>query len=68
MSSQLSLVKTIITSKSEEFRTKNIEVLVDGKEQPWFKWIHVRKFLRLRCTRRLTAKPADEDKNTRDFL
>ena len=33
------------SSKSEEFTLKDIEVLVDSKEQNWFKRAHVGKFL-----------------------
>ena len=35
------------SSKSEEFSLNDIEVLVDGEEQNWFKWAHVGKFLDL---------------------
>ena len=36
------------SSKSEEFNLNNIEVLVDSKEQNWFKWAHVGNFLGLK--------------------
>ena len=32
-------------SKSEEFNFKDIEVLVDNKEQNWFKRAHIRRYL-----------------------
>ena len=35
-------------SKSKEFNLKDIEVLVDSKEQNWFKWANVEKFLGLK--------------------
>ena len=35
------------SSKSEEFSLKDVEVLVDGEEQNWFKRAHVGKFLGL---------------------
>ena len=34
-----------ISSKSVEFSLIDIEVLVDGKKQPWFKRAHIRKYL-----------------------
>ena len=55
-------------SKPEEFNIKDIEVLVDNKEQNWFKRAHVGKFLGIVNIRRSTAKPANEDQKTRTFL
>ena len=40
MSFQLS---SLSSSKSEEFSLKDIEVLVEGEEQHWFKWAHIGK-------------------------
>ena len=44
MSFQLSLLSS---SKSDEFSLKDIEALVDGKKQNWFKQAHIGKFLRI---------------------
>ena len=44
MSSKLSLLNASSSSKSEEFNLKDIEVLVDSKEQHWFKWDHIGNF------------------------
>lgn len=38
MSSQLTLLNASSSRKPEEIKLKDIEVLVDNKEQPWFKW------------------------------
>ena len=35
-------------SKPEEFSIKDIEMLVDSKEQNWFKQVHIGNFLGLR--------------------
>ena len=56
------------TSKSEEFSIKDIEILVDNKEQKWLQKAHVVKFLGLVHIHRSTAKLADEDQKTRAFL
>ena len=37
-----------VSSKSEEFSLKDIEVLVDREEGNWFKWTHVGKILCLK--------------------
>ena len=55
-------------SKPEEFSINDIEVLVDEKEQNWFKRKHVRKFLGLVYMHRSAAKLADKDQKTRTFL
>ena len=36
-----SLLNVTNSRKSEKFKLKDIEVLVDGKEQPWFKRAHI---------------------------
>ena len=41
MTSQVSLLNASSNSKSDEFNLKDIEVLVHGKEQSWFKQAHV---------------------------
>ena len=46
----------------------SVEVLVDKKEQNWFKRTHVGKFLGLVHIHRSTAKLADKDHKTRAFL
>ena len=48
-------------SKPEEFSINDIEVLVDKKEQNWFKRAYVGKFLGLVHIHSSTAKLADED-------
>ena len=56
------------TKKSEESSLNDIEVLVDGKEQNWFKQAHLGKFLGIVNIRRYTAKLADEDQKIRVLL
>ena len=63
-----SLLNDAVCSKPEEFSLNDIEVLVDNKEQNWFKRAHVGKVLGLVNIRRSTAKLADEDQRTRTFL
>ena len=50
-------------SRPEEF--KNIDVLVDNKEQNWFKRAHVGKLLGLVHIQRLMARLAGKDHKTR---
>ena len=40
-----SLLNVCVSSESEEFSLKFIEVLVDSRDQNWFKRVHVGKFL-----------------------
>ena len=56
------------SNKSEEFSLNDIEVLVDNKEQNYFKRVHMGKFLGVVNICRLTAKLADEVQKTRAFL
>ena len=56
------------SSRPEEFSLKDIEVLVDSKEQNWFKRAHVGKFLGLVHIHRSTARLAYENQKTRAFL
>ena len=56
------------SNESEEFSLKDIEVIVDSKEQNWFKRAHMGKFLVMANIRRSTAKIADEDQKTRAFF
>ena len=53
------------SSKPEEFSLKDIEVLVDSKEQNWFKRTHVGKLVHIP---RSTARLTDDDQKTRTFL
>ena len=57
-----------VSSKSEEFSLKDIEVFVDSGEQNWFKQAHVGKFSGLVNIHRSTAKLADKNQKTRTFL
>ena len=68
MSSKLSLLNASSSSKSEEFNLKDIEVLVDSKQQHWFKRSNVGKFWGLLNIHRSTEKLVDEDQKTRAFL
>ena len=55
-------------SKSEEFNLKDIEVLVDNKEQNSFRTTYVGKVLGLVHIQKSTARLADEYQKTRAFL
>ena len=55
-------------NKPEEFSINDSEVLVDKKEQNWFKRAHVGKFLGLVHIHSSTAKLADKDHKTQVFL
>ena len=44
------------SSKPEEFSNKDTEMLVDNKEQNWFKRTHVGKFFELVHIHRSTAR------------
>ena len=67
MSSSLLIVSND-SSNPGGFSLKDIEVLVDVKEENWFKRAHVGKLLGLVNIHRSTAKLADEDQKTRTFL
>ena len=56
------------SSKPEEFSLKDIKVLVDSKEQNWFKSAHVGKFLGLVHIHGSTTRLTNEDQKTRVFL
>lgn len=60
MSSQLSLLNVTSSSESEDFNLMDIQVFVNDKEQPWFKWIHVRIFWGLVYIQILNIKLANE--------
>ena len=66
MSSLLNVSNT--SNESEEFSLKDIEVIVDSKEQNWFKRTHPGKFLGIVNIRRSTARLANEDQKTWAFL
>ena len=68
MSSSLLNIYNDASSKSEEFSINDIEILVESKEQNWFKGAHVGKFLGLVHIHRSMTKLADEDQKTRPFL
>ena len=55
-------------SKPGEFSINDIEVLVDKKEQNWFKRAHEGKYLGLVHIHMSTAMLADKDQKTRTFL
>ena len=52
------------SSRPEEFSLNNIEVLVDNKEQNWFKRAHVGKNLGLVYVYRSTERSAGKDQKT----
>ena len=56
------------SSKPQGFSIKFIKMLVDSKEQNWFKRAHVGKFLGLVHIHRTTARLADKDQKTWAFL
>ena len=56
------------SNESEEFSLKDIEMVVDNKEQNWFKRAHLGKFLGLVRIYRSTTRLADEDQNIWAFL
>ena len=68
MSFGLSLLSTSGRSKSEKFNLKDIEVLVDGKEQHWFKRAHIGQYLAIARIITSTTKLAEKDMKSRAFL
>ena len=48
-------------SKSEELSLKDIEVIVDNKEQNWFKRAHIGRYLGIARIITSTAKLSEED-------
>ena len=52
------------SNKSEEFSLNDIEVVVDGKEQNWFKRAHLGKCSGIRNIRRSMTKLANEEQKT----
>ena len=68
MSSGLSLLSTSGRSKSEAFNLKDIEVLVDSKEQHWFKRAHIGQYLAIARIITSTTKLAEKDMKSRAFL
>ena len=55
-------------SRSEQFSIKDIEVLVDSKEQPWFKRAHLGRYLGIASIIISTTKLAEEDIRSQAFL
>ena len=53
------------SSKPEEFSLKDIEVLVDKKEQNWFKRAHIGQYLGMARIIMSTAKLSEEDIRSR---
>ena len=56
------------SGKPEEFNLKDIEVIVNGKEQNWFRRAHVGKFLGLVHIHISMSKLTNEDQKTWVFL
>ena len=56
------------SSKSEEFSLKDIEVLVDNKEQNWFKRAHIGPYLGIARIIISTAKLPEENIRSQAFL
>ena len=56
-----SLLNVSNDSKSEEFNLKDIEVLVDNKEQNWFKRAHIGQYLRIAHIITSTTKLSEQD-------
>ena len=56
------------SSKSEEFNHNDIEVIVDNKEQNWFKRAHIRQYLGIACIKTSTARLSEEDIRSRAIL
>ena len=63
-----SLLNDAACSKHEEFSIKDIEVLVDKKEQNWFKRTHIGQYLGIAPIITSTAKLSEEDIRSRAFL
>ena len=63
-----SLLNVSNASKPEEFNIKDIEVLVDNKEQNWFKMAHIGRYRGIAHIITLTAKLSEEDKRSCAFL
>ena len=55
-------------SRPGEFSLKDIEVLVDNKEQNWFKRTHIGRYLGIARIITSTTKLSEEDKRSRTFL
>ena len=56
------------SKKSEEFSLKDIEVLVDNKEQNWFKRAHIGRYLGMARIITSAAKLSEEDIRSQAFL
>ena len=56
------------SSRSEEFNLNDIEVLVDSKEQDWFKRAHTGQYLGIARIITSTSKLSEEDKRSRAVL
>ena len=56
-----SLLNVSNASKPEEFSIKDIEVVVDNKEQNWFKRAHTGRYLGIACIITSTSQLSEED-------
>ena len=56
------------SNKSEGLSSKEIEVLIDNKEQNWFKTAHTGRCLGIVSFHKSTAKLSEEDKRSLAFL
>ena len=63
-----SLLNDAVYRKPEEFNLDDIEVIVDKKEQNWFKRAHIGRYLGIACIITSTAKLSEEDIRSRAFL
>ena len=56
------------SNKSGKFNVEVIEVLVDSKEENWFKRAHIGRYLGIAHIIKSTAKLSEEDIRSRAFL
>ena len=68
MSSQYSLLNVSSSNYSEEFNLKDIEVLIDDKEQPRIKQTHIGRYIGLASMITWTIKLAEQDMKSRAWL
>lgn len=68
MSSQLSLLNVSSSSKFKELNLKDIEVLVENKEQLLFKRTYAGRYVGIACTITSTIESAEDDVKSRPLL
>lgn len=68
MSSQLSLLNVSNSSRFKEFNLKDIEMLVENKEQPLFKRIYAGRYVGIACIITSTIELAEDDMKSRPLL